>query len=251
RAPVLYSATATIQAEQDQPNILKMQMVQVRDLQAVDYLQTVAQSFNSRPLLERVADTNNLWTDPRFTNGLSTASPFLEGTNPAAAFLLDTNQPPGHARILDALDKMVKVKLRRGTRLIDITVTHRVPELTEKIANSIVSEYLNAGAEREDTSIGMASKSLAKEAEQLRKKLEESEQALQAYKEQTKASSLDDRENTVVAKLKELSTKATEAKSLRIRAETDYAQAMNLGTNIEALLNVPTVAKDQTVLALQ
>src|SRR5208282_5935568 len=32
RAPVLYSATATIQAEQDQPNILKMQMVQVRDL---------------------------------------------------------------------------------------------------------------------------------------------------------------------------------------------------------------------------
>jgi len=251
RAPVLYSATATIQAEQDQPNILRMQMVQLRDLQAVDYLQTVAQSLNSRPLLERVADTNNLWTDSRFTNGLVVVSPFLARTNPASALISDTNHTPGHARILDALDRMVKVKLRRGTRLIDITVTHRVPELTEKIANSIVSEYLNAGAEREDSSIGMASKSLAKEAERLRKKLEESEHALQAYKEQSKASSLDDRENTVVAKLKELSTKATEAKSIRIRAETDYAQAMNLGKNVEALLNVPTVAKDQTVLALQ
>ena len=94
-------------------------------------------------------------------------------------------------------------------------------------------------------------KSLAKEAERLRKKLEESEHALQAYKEQSKASSLDDRENTVVAKLKELSTKATEAKSIRIRAETDYAQATNLGNNIEALQTLPAVAKDQTVLALQ
>jgi polysaccharide biosynthesis transport protein len=229
--PVLYSATATIQAQQDQPNILKMQMVQVRDLEAVDYLQTVAQSLNSRPLLERVAETNKLWTDPRFIDPSTNA--------------------PSRNRILNALDKMVKVKLRRGTRLIDITVTHRVPELAEKIANSIVSEYLNAGAERGDTSIGMASKSLAKEAERLRKKLEESEHALQAYKERTKASSPDDRENTVVAKLRELSTKATEAKSIRIRAETDYAQALNLGTNIEALEKVPTVAKDQTVLALQ
>jgi polysaccharide biosynthesis transport protein len=230
-APVLYSATATIQAEQDQLNVLKMQMVQVQDLQAVDYLQTVAQSLSSRPLLERVADTNKLWTDPRF---------IAAGTN-----------APNHNQILNALDKMVKVKLRRGTRLIDISVTHRVPELTEMIANSIVGEYLNVRAEREDTSIGLVSKSLTKEAERLRKKLEESEHALQAYKEKTKASSLDDRENTVVAKLKELSTKATEAKSVRIRAETDYAQAVNLGTNIEALEKVPTVAKDQTVLALQ
>ena len=230
-APVLYSATATIQAEQDQPNILRMQMVQVQDPQAVDYLQTVAQSLSSRPLLERVADTNNLWTDPRLLPASTNA--------------------PSRNRVLNALDSMVKVKLRRGTRLIDITVTHRVPELTEKIANSIVSEYLNAGAERENSSIGRAGTSLAKEAEHLRKKLEESENALQAYKEKTKASSLDDRENTVVAKLKELSTKATEAKSIRLRAETDYAQAMKLGTNIEALQQVPTVSKDPTVLQLQ
>lgn len=231
RAPVLYSATATIQAEEDQPNILRMQMVQLKDIQAVDYLQTVAQSLSSRPLLERVAETNNLWADPRFL------------TDPASA----TNR----ARVLNALEKMVQVKLRRGTRLIDITVKHRVPELTEKIANSIVSAYLGARAERVDTTIGLANESLAREAERLRKKLEQSENLLQAYKEQSKASSLDDRQNTVVAKLKELSTKATEAKSVRIKAETDYGQILNLGSNIEALLNVPAISDDQTVLSLQ
>jgi capsular exopolysaccharide synthesis family protein len=230
-APVLYSSTTTIQAEEDQPNIFKMQMVQIRDLQAIDYLQTVAQSLTSRPLLERVADTNNLWTDARFSVG--------------------TNGPPSRPQLLFMLDGMVKVKLRRGTRLIDITVTHRSPELTELIANSIVNEYVSEGAEREDTTIGLASKSLSKEAERLRKKLGESQNALQDYVEQSKASSLDERQNTVVAKLKELSTKATEAKSIRIRTETEYAQILNLGTNMEALMTVPTVAKDPTVLALQ
>jgi succinoglycan biosynthesis transport protein ExoP len=350
-APVLYSATATIQAEQDQPNILKMQMVQIKDLESVDYLQTVAQSLTSRPLLERVAETNKLWTDPRMviTNAkpkigpvvlvsvddIKDPEPFLakltaptpdplasnlwaridvtaqrqlrsvdtspdqkrfvlatalddalkEGSLLAAARAsgvafspeterLATNNPAGpdlarlnrlvladaypqeiakegRGPILAALDKMIKVKLRKGTRLIDITVTHHSPELTELIANSLVAEYINETAEREDTSIGLANKSLAKEAERQRKKLEESESALQAYREQFKSSSLDDRQNTVVTKLQELSTKATEAKSARIKIETDYNQALSLGTNVDGLLTVPTVAKDPTVLALQ
>jgi polysaccharide biosynthesis transport protein len=230
-APTLYTATTTIQAEQDQPNILRMQMVQLKDLQAVDYLQTVAQSLTNRPLFERVAETNNLWNDPRFLQGQKT--------------------PASRNQVITMLSKMVKVKLRRSTRLMDIAVTHRDADLASRIANSIVSEYINAGAEREDTSIGLASKSLAKQAEGLRKKLEESENALQAYKEQNNASSLDDRENTVVAKLKELSSRATEAKSSRIKIETDYTQAIGLGTNVEALLNVTTVSKDPTVLSLE
>jgi capsular exopolysaccharide synthesis family protein len=263
-AQVLYSATATIQAEEDQPNIFRMQMIQIRDLGALDYLQTVAQSLTNRPLLKRVADTNNLWTDPRFTNFISAAPHFPSYTNKlwtdprltnrlsaAPGFASDTNNTPSRKRALDALERMVKVKLRRGTRLIDITVTHPVPELTEMIANSIVNEYVNEGAERQDTTIGLASKSLAKEAEQLRKKLSESENALQDYVEQSKVSSLDERQNTVVAKLKELSTSSTEAKSLRIRTETEYAQIVNLGTNVEAMMTVPAVAKDPTVLALQ
>jgi len=229
-APTLYSATTTVQTEQIQPNLLRMQVAQLGDLQAVDFLQTVAQNLTARPVLERVADTNQLWTDPRFAPG--------------------AKKPLTRTQAVSALERMVKVKLRRSTRLIDITVTHGNPALCATLANSIVSQYINAGAERQDVSIGLASKSLEKEAEELRNKLERSEHALQAYKEQTKASSLDDRENTVVAKLRELSTKATEAKSFRIKAETDYTQVMSLGTNIEALLNVATVAKDPTVQAL-
>ncbi len=235
RTPAQYSATATIQAEQDQPDILKMQMMQIKDIQAVDYLQTVAQTLTSRPVLQRVADANKLWTDPRFITS-------IEGS---------TNELLSRKRVLDTLERMVQVKLRRGTRLIDVTVKHHVPEFTEEIANSIVSAYITARAEREDTSITTANQSLTREAERLRKKLEQSENALQVYKEENSASSLDDRQNTVVAKLNELSTRATEAKSIRIKTETEYEQILKLGTNIDALLNVPAVGRDPTVLALE
>ncbi len=252
RAPVLYAATATVQAEQDQPKILNLQMMEVRDPQAVEYLQTVAQSLNNRALLERVADTNHLWNDPRFTNRLVLASPFGPDASLGSAFPTNHNESVVQARVLDALERIVKVRLRRGTRLIDITVTHRWPDLAALIANSIVNEYVNENAEREETSIGLATRSLSKQAERVRKKLEESEKVLQAYIETNKAVSLDERQNTVVAALKELSTKATEARSLRLKTEAEYAQITSLGTNNGAgLLVVPTVAKDPTVMALQ
>ncbi|MGH7870425.1 MAG: Wzz/FepE/Etk N-terminal domain-containing protein, partial [Candidatus Dormibacteraceae bacterium] len=219
-ATVLFSATATVQAEQDQPSILRTQVMPQRDLQAVDYLQTIAQSFNSRLLLEHVADSCKLWNDPLFTNGLALATPFVSHTNLAQRFISDTNETPAHARFLDALDRIVKVSLRHGTRLIDITVTHRLPGYTALIANAIVNEYITQNAEREDTSIGLASKNLSKQAERSKKKLEQSENALQAYVQEHNAASLDERQNTVVDKLKELSTKATEAKAIRLKAET-------------------------------
>src|ERR1043165_1062906 len=252
RAHVVYSATARVQAEDEPPNILRTRVIDERDPHAVDYLQTVAQNLNSRSLLERVAHANNLWDDPRFTNGLALASPVAPDPTPDSALLTNSKEPPGHARVLDALEKIVKVRLRRGTRLIDITVTHSPPEIAAPIANSVVNEYVNENAEREDTSIELATRSLSKQAERLRKKLEESEKALQAYAETNKASSLDERQNTVVAELKELSTKATDAKSHRLKTETEYAQMSSLGTNnVPALMIVATVATDPTVLALQ
>ncbi len=226
RAPVLYSSAATIQVEQDRPVIFTSDAGQMKDLQALDFLQTVAQSLKARPLLERVAASNNLANDRRFsataTNGM---------------------------QVVSQLEQIIGVKLRRGTRLIDINVTHSSPVLAEKIANSLVGEFTTENAERHVTSAEVANEALLKEADRLQRKLQESENALQAYKEKFKASSLDDRQNTVVAELKELSARVTEAKSVRIQAESDYKQLQQLGTNVEAMLTLPAIASDAGVVS--
>ena len=51
--------------------------------------------------------------------------------------------------------------------------------------------------------------------------------------------------------LKELSAKVTEAKSARIRLESDLAQIKQLGANIGALLGISSVANDPSVREIQ
>ena len=84
--------------------------------------------------------------------------------------------------------------------------------------------------------------------EDLAPKLEASENALQSYKEQMQAASLEERQNVVVDKLKELSSKVTEAKSQRIMHETAFKQIEALGTNASALMVLPAVANDPAIV---
>jgi len=164
RAPVLYSSTATLEVQQEEQKILKMDRALHReDLRSLDVLQTIAQELKSRSLFERVIDTNNLGADPRFV-GLMKETPTRE-------------------RLVVALSKMTDVRLRRGTRLIDITVVHQVPELTRLIANSIVEEYKGQSVEQHTSTSEVANEFLMQEANRLKEKLQKSENDLQAYRE--------------------------------------------------------------------
>ncbi|MCX6928129.1 MAG: exopolysaccharide transport family protein [Verrucomicrobia bacterium] len=177
-----------------------------------------------------MAQSHNLAADPRF---------FSAAIKPAA-----------DEDLVGVLDRLTTVKLRRGTRLIDVTVKHSNPQLTDLLANSIVDEFISDNAEQHASNSSEANTNLSIQATLLRKKLQESEAALQTYREtNSEASSLDDRQNTVVATLKELSTKVTEAKSARIKLESDYSQVQALGNKPEALVTLPTVAANASVLA--
>ena len=215
--------------QQDQAPVFKIDNVRFEDLQALDFLQTIAQTLKTRPLLARVAKRNHLAADPRFFSA--------------------SDKPGPEEDLVDVLGRLTTVKLRRGTRLIDVTVTHANPQLTALLANSLVNEFISDNAEQHATSSEDATKALSDQAEVLRNKLYHSETNLQAYRESSKASSLDDRQNTVVDELKELSTKVTEAKSARIKLESDYNQVLALGNNSEALLTLPAVANNLAVSA--
>src|SRR5438552_19008402 len=100
---------------------------------------------------------------------------------------------------------MIEVKLRKGTRLIDVTVEHTDPELTELVPNSLVREFLRQNFEQNASASAEANSFLSDEAAGLKRKLEASEAALHAYMEKLQSVSLEDRENIVVQKLRDLS----------------------------------------------
>ena len=226
RQPTLYSASAVVQVEQDEARVVKVEKFQSEDLRFPDALRTIEQTLKSRTVLERVVETLKLTQDPSF---LSTKA---EPTKDTAAAMLD---------------RMVGVRLRKGTRLLDVSVVHPNPQLAATIANTVVTEYVSQGYEQNAAVSVEATTFLSKEGRRLQLKLDESEKELQSFRDRSKSVSLEERNDIVTARLKELNGKLTEVNSTTLRFKAELAQVEKLGTNVAALLVLPAVNADPVV----
>jgi polysaccharide biosynthesis transport protein len=90
----------------------------------------------------------------------------------------------------------------RGTRLIDITVEDRDPKRAQQLAQSMVKEFVG---------------------QSFKERLGASEASNDYLREDHNAVSLEDKQNIIVEKLKELNRKVTETKSERLKLEADVA----------------------------
>jgi uncharacterized protein involved in exopolysaccharide biosynthesis len=204
-----------------------VEKVQQEDLRGLDALRTIEQGLKSRSLLMRVAEVNKLVNDLSFW-----PSP----------------EPPSPDQVVEALDKLVTAKLRRGTRFIDVTVRHPNPQLTAKIANSLVREFTAMSFEQSTNTSSQAVSFLALEISRLEKELKTAETNLQTFRRKGDTSiSVEERNDIVTARLRELNATLTEANAAAIKAKADYAQVAELGTNISALMVLPAVNADLAV----
>ena len=67
-------------------------------------------------------------------------------------------------QLVSKLAGMVEVKLRKGTRLIDVNVEHTDAELTEQVANSLLHEFLRQNFEQNAAASTEANDFLSDEA---------------------------------------------------------------------------------------
>ena len=226
--PRVYSAQTVIQIEQEEQKVVKIEGIKSEDLKSLEALKTFEQNVTSPEVLLRVIHNPELRNDP--------------------TFLPEVEQKSDNA-LQKALAKHIDAKLRRGTRLIDITVDHRSPVMAKKIAELLVQEFVTWNFEAQRDAAEVARRFLLDEATRLRAKLEKSEQAMQNYKEQKEAVSLEDKQNITVEKLKELNLRVTAAKAERLKLEADEAEARKLSSSDpEELLKLKSVAESVMVI---
>ena len=206
RSPRIYAAREVIQVEQAPQNVINIEDVNPEETQSGEIIKTIEQNLLSTTLLDRVAKSNALPGDGAQLAGSVTA------------------------------------KIRPGTRLIDIVAEHQDPRLAQKIAHSVVVEFVKQAMETRTDSTQIAGTFLLEEAQRLKAKLEKSEQALQSYKEQTQAVSLEDRQNITVEKLKDLNQRVTEAKTERLRLESDFMDVEKFQGDSERTSSISSVA---------
>jgi polysaccharide biosynthesis transport protein len=227
RQPKVYSSRAVIQVEQLEKNVLgsKVEDVQGLGLDGTDVMETFEQSLSNSSVLLGVAQTLGLDKNPSLFPGVDKGI-----TYPDSA-------------IAGILANKVRVSLRRETRLIDIVAEDGSPERARDIAAAVVQTYLRQTFEQQFKNESQATQFLQEEAQKLKKKLEAAEQQLQIYKEQHNAVSLEDSQNIITAKLKDLNARAIDSKNNRIRLESDIEALRKIPANdTERMLQIPSVA---------
>jgi polysaccharide biosynthesis transport protein len=223
--PNIYESRAVIQVEQQEKKILdKGKITDDSPGSGSDFINSVVQALTSRNVLLRVVKANNLQNNPDFVKPRSDGRPYTE------------------SQLAMIMEKKVKVSLRRLTRLIDVTVSDKDPELACTLAKSVVTEFLKEGFEQRLSVTHVADDYLQQEASKLKAKLEKSEQELQAYKEQHNAVSLEQSQNIIVDKLKDVSSAVTEAKNARLKLESDLEQLKRAGEKTDDLMRISSVA---------
>ena len=234
-AKKIYESRAVIEVGQETARVNNLQDFNTgEDLSAADALKTIEQALLSETLLLQVVKANGLDKDPSF------APPKKDGSA-----YLDTE-------LVGRFMSKVDVKVRRGTRLIDVIVGDTDPKRAQQLAESMVREFVNQSFEQTLGLSATASDYLRQESDRLKAKLQDAEQAVQKYREDHNAVSLEDKQNIIVEKLKELNLKVTEAKSERLKLEADVATIrQGKAKTPDELLMLPSVAALPVVAALR
>jgi len=233
-APKIYESRAVIEVAQETPKVNNIQDFNADPDRAPEVLKTIEQALLSQTLLLQVVRANGLEKDPSF------APPKKDGSA-----YLDTE-------LVALFQSKVNVKVRRATRLIDVIVGDTDPKRAQQLAESMVKEFVSQSFERTLGLSDTASDYLHQEADRLKAKLQDAEQAVQKYREDHNAVSLEDKQNIIVEKLKALNLQVTEAKSERLKLEADVATIkQGKAKTPEDLLMLPSVAALPVVAGLR
>ena len=232
--PKIYVSRAVIQVPQETRKVFNISDEKVFNIsdesedktETLDYLNTVVQAFTSRNLMLRVIKTTGLGKDPSFAPPRKDGSLYSD------------------IELANRMAQKVEVSVRRGSRLVDVTVSDENPQMAQELAVALIKEFLRESFEQRRALSRLANEFLQEEAQELKTKLEQAERKLQAYRKENKAVSLEERQDIIVEKLKKVNTAVTEAKTSRLQIEADLDQFKKIPPkNVDELLRISSVSK--------
>lgn len=234
RQPKIYESRAVLQVEQSEQNVIKVDDVQTEKLDSLDYVKTLEQSLANNVVLLKVIKDSGLDKDPTFVKQLPYGQSYSD------------------LELAGRLARKVTVKQQRGTRLITVSVADQSPERAKQLTELIVKEFLRQTIEQRLSISKIANDFLSEEGVKLKRKLEESQQKLQQYRETHNAVSLEQNQNIIIDKLRDISAKTTEAKGKRLALEADLEQLRKLPPDdIDSLLQIGTVSAIPDVVTIR
>ena len=232
----VYKATTRILIEREAPKVLNMQELLPIDANSTEFYQTQYKVLQSRSLALRVIHELNLSQNPVF-------NPQKQKGKDASTLDKKAKETSLVGRFL----KPLKIDPIRNSRLVDISYESTDRHLASDIANMMAKGFIEQNMAWTSETSGQAKDFLTKQIEEQKKTLEESEQALQGYKEQygivqiTPFQGDKEKENIAMQKLGGLTGRLVDEQSRRVEVEARYKEVQDLlskGVPIESMPQV-------------
>ena len=219
RIQPVYEATTRIEIDRENNNFLPFAGNDPYDMyqDLEDYIETQSKILVSETLAMQTVKSLNLDQDPRFGG-----RPLQPGTLPVAAPSDGlVSPPPALGSFLGGLS----VKRVPNSRLLDVTFATTDPRLAALIVNAHVNNFIEQNFRSRYEATTQASNWLANQLDELKAKVEASEDARIKYERDNQIWTIDEKQDVTTQKLADLNRDLTEAQADRINKEAVYQLA--------------------------
>lgn len=218
RMQPVYEATTRIEIDRESTNFLPFGANDPYDLyqDLEDYIQTQSKILVSETLAMQTIKSLNLDQDPRF-GGHPESGPLQ-----VTASESDVQPPAALGAFLGGLS----VERVPNSRLLDITFSATDPKLAATIVNAHVNNFIEQNFRSRYEATTQASNWLANQLDELKGKVEASEDARIKYERQNQIWTIDEKQDVTTQKLADLNRDLTEAQADRINKEAVYELAV-------------------------
>ncbi|MEI6072863.1 MAG: polysaccharide biosynthesis tyrosine autokinase [Verrucomicrobiae bacterium] len=156
----------------------------------------------------------------------------------------------GDEKIAGFLMKGCTVALIKDTRLIQVSFSNQSPAMAQRLCNLIVDQGIEYDRDQRISAVGVNIRYLKEEVKKAEENLKASEEKLNTYTRTLRNVSIDSDMNIVANQLRELNSRSTEAKTERLKIESDLGQIQGCQDDAEKLLKIDTVQKMPSVVSL-
>jgi capsular exopolysaccharide synthesis family protein len=262
----LYTAQAVLHVENRAPAVTNFQQIQAAPtylVEGVEYFQDQINYLESRSLAAAVIKDLGLDKDERFLDkrGFNIFRFLVKLPGKVMGFftwLVTPSQPAVESDDANAraygVDPALIGKYQFNllitpvvnSRLIQVSFTSPSRELARQIADAHAALYIRKGLQAKFELTGEAKRFLENEIDRVQKELATAEAQLNDFRRQHQVISLDDNENAIVERLRDLSRRVTEAQADRITAESDFRLVQNREYD-----SLPAIINNQLVNGLK
>ena len=220
----IYKATARVEIDAETPQLQSLSELYQSPISDETFLQTQVRVLESDNLVWQTIQQLKLAENSIFTSALPAPEP--------------PGSPANEGALIREFRKHLSVVLALNTRMVEVSYESTDPNLAADVVNGLVNGYVEYNFRMKYDATRQASGWMEQQLDELKAKVERSQQALVDYEREHAIVNVSDKQNVVEQKLEDLSRDLTNAQndlsqkqSLDELVESDEAQVALLAQN--------------------